>query len=45
MRILMNGEIHMKNLKTHLYLRKNWDTFNFNTFKDFHDRYLKKDLL
>ena len=62
----------MKNLNTHLYLRKNtyfysslrdgkqdssdghisdeqyqhlqnvWDIFNFNTFEDFHDHYLKK---
>ena len=63
----------MKNLNTHLYLRKNtysslrdgkrdrsnghisdeqylhlkdvWNTFNFNTFEDFHDHYLKKDVL
>ena len=64
----------MKNLNTHLYLRKKysyssindekrnkskghisneqyqllqnvWDIFNFNTFEDFHDHYLKKDAL
>ena len=64
----------MKNLNTHLYLRKKyfysslrdgkrdrsdghisdeqyqhlqnvWDIFNFNTFEDFHDHYLKKDVL
>ena len=29
----------------YLHLQNVWDTFNFNTFKDFHDRYLKKDLL
>ena len=73
MHVLMNGQIHMKNLNTHLYLRKNtysslrdgkrdrsnghisdeqylhlkdvWNTFNFNTFEDFHDHYLKKDVL
>ena len=22
-----------------------WDTFNFNTFEDFHNHYLKKDVL
>ena len=22
-----------------------WDTFKFNTFKDFHDHYVKKDVL
>ena len=63
----------MKNLNTHLYLRKIlfsslrdgkrdrsdghisdeqyqhlqnvWDIFDFNTFEDFHDHYLKKDVL
>ena len=64
----------MKNLNTHLYLRKKyfysslkdgkqdksnghisdgqyqhlqnvWEVFNINTFEDFHDHYLKKDVL
>ena len=26
-------------------LQNVWNTFNFNTFKDFHDHYLKKDVL
>ena len=29
----------------HLHLQNVWDTFNFNIFEDFHDHYLKKDLL
>ena len=70
----MNGQILMKNLNTHLYLRKKyfysssrdgkrdrsnghisneqclhlqnvWNIFNFNTFEDFHNHYLKKDIL
>ena len=27
------------------HLQNVWDTFNFNTFKDFHNHYLKKDVL
>ena len=27
------------------HLQNVWDTFNFNTFEDFHDDYLKKDIL
>ena len=27
------------------YLQNVWDIFNFNTFEDFHDYYLKKDVL
>ena len=27
------------------HLQNVWDTFNFNTFEDFHDHYLKKDIL
>ena len=27
------------------HLQNIWDTFNFNTFEDFHDHYLKKDVL
>ena len=70
MRILMNGQILMKNLNTQPYSRKNtsnhyqkmvnaikamniflmnifniWNIFNFNIFEDFHDHYLRKDVL
>ena len=31
--------------KLYLHLQNVWDTFNFNTFEDFHDHYLKKDVL
>ena len=27
------------------HLQNVWDIFNFNTFKDFHDHFLKKDVL
>ena len=27
------------------HLQNVWDIFNFNTFEDFHDHYLKKDVL
>ena len=27
------------------YLQNVWDIFNFNTFEDFHNHYLKKDVL
>ena len=27
------------------HLQNLWDTFNFNTFEDFHNHYLKKDVL
>ena len=27
------------------HLQNVWDRFNFNTFKDFHNHYLKKDVL
>ena len=27
------------------HLQNVWDTFNFNTFEDFHDHFLKKDVL
>ena len=27
------------------HLQNVWNTFNFNTFEDFHNRYLKKDAL
>ena len=29
----------------YLHLQNVWDIFNFNTFEDFHDHYLKKKLL
>ena len=29
----------------YLRLQNVWNTFNFNTFKDFHDHFLKKDVL
>ena len=29
----------------HQHLQNVWDTFYFNTFKDFHNHYLKKDVL
>ena len=29
----------------YLHLQNVWDSFNSNTFKDFHDHYLKKDVL
>ena len=29
----------------YLHLKMLWNTFNFNTFRDFHNHYLKKDLL
>ena len=29
----------------YLHLRNVWSTFNFNTFKDYHNHYLKKDVL
>ena len=32
----MNSILHLQNV---------WNTFNFNTFRDFHNHYLKKDVL
>ena len=32
----------MSHINTYTYI---WDTFNFNTFEDFHNHYLKKDVL
>ena len=29
----------------YLHLHNVWEEFNFNTFEDFHDHYLKKDVL
>ena len=30
--------------KQYEHLKNVWKIFNFNTFEDFHDRYLKKDV-
>ena len=35
---------HISN-EQYLHLKNIWDTFNFNTFEDFHNHYLKKDVL
>ena len=35
---------HISN-KEYLHLQNVWNTFNFNTFEDFHDHYLKKHIL
>ena len=37
-----NGQISDEQ---YLHLQNIWNTFNFNLFKDFHDHYLKKDIL
>ena len=29
----------------HFHLKNVWDTFNFNTFEDFHNHYLKKCII
>ena len=39
-----NNDGHISD-EQYLHLQNVWDTFNFNTFEDFHDNYLKKDLL
>ena len=38
------GNGHISN-EQYLHLQNVWKIFNFNTFKDFHDHYLKKDVL
>ena len=38
------GDGHISNEK-YLHLKNVWNTFNFNIFKDFHNHYLKKDVL
>ena len=38
------GDGHIYNEK-YLHLKNVWNTFNSKTFKDFHDHYLKKDVL
>ena len=35
------GNGHISNVQ-YLHLQNVWKIFNFNTFKDFHDHYLKK---
>ena len=35
---------HISN-EQYQHLQNVWDTFNFNTFEDFHNHYLKKDVL
>ena len=37
-----NGYI---SIEKYSYLQNIWNTFNFNTFRDFHNHYLKKDVL
>ena len=39
-----NNDGHISD-EQYLHLQNVWDTFNFNTFEDFHDHYLKKDVL
>ena len=38
------GNGHISN-EQYLHLQNVWKIFNFNTFKDFHDHYLTKDVL
>ena len=38
------GNGHISN-EQYQHLQNVWDIFNFNTFEDFHDHYLKKDVL
>ena len=35
---------HISN-EQYLHLQNVWNAFNFNTFEDFHNHYLKKDVL
>ena len=39
-----NDNGHISN-EQYLHLQNVWNTFNFNTFRDFHNHYLKKDVL
>ena len=39
-----NNDGHISD-EQYLHLQNVWDTFNFNTFEDFQDHYLKKDAL
>ena len=38
------GDGHISD-EQYSHLKNIWNTFNFNTFKDFHNHYLKKDVL
>ena len=38
------GDSHISD-EQHSHLKNVWNTFNFKTFKDFHNHYLKKDVL
>ena len=38
------GDGHISN-NQYLHLKNVWNIFNFNTFRDFHNHYLKKDVL
>ena len=40
----INSEGHISD-EQYFHLQNIWDIFNFNTFEDFHDHYLKKDIL
>ena len=39
-----NNNGHISN-ERYSHLKNVWNTFNFNTFRDFHNHYLKKDVL
>ena len=39
-----NNDTHISD-EQYLHLQNVWDIFNFNKFEDFHDHYLKKDVL
>ena len=41
-RIISNGHISDEQYQ---HLQNVWDPFNFNTFEDFHNHYIKKDVL
>ena len=38
------GDGHISD-EEYLHLKNVWNTFNFNIFRDFHNHYLKKDVL
>ena len=38
-----NNDGHISG-EQYLHLQNVWNTFNFNTFEDFHDHYLKEDV-
>ena len=37
------GDGHISN-NQYLHLKNVWKEFNFNTFRDYHNHYLKKDI-